>query len=247
MIGFQEYVINNNINVYKLAEEINISPGAIYRWFNVGRIPNKQLDVISNKFNLNKEYLSKKVNDVSTYVPRDKEFNDYKIIDDYTTIIYLYKKNGEKLECYIDTKDLDLLIKLNKRFWSKWDKKAETYYASTRIVKSDGRVSSKLLHNIIMNTNHIIHHKDHNGLHNKKENLEVLSNQLNSTDRKGKNKNNKSGYRNVCWNKQREQWMVQIQIDGKNTRLGYFNDVDEAGKFAEEMRRKYYGKYAGKG
>jgi hypothetical protein len=34
-------------------------------------------------------------------------------------------------------------------------------------------------------------------------------------------------------------------INGKNTVLGKFSDVHEAGKFAEEMRQKHYGDYAG--
>jgi hypothetical protein len=34
-------------------------------------------------------------------------------------------------------------------------------------------------------------------------------------------------------------------INGKNTILGKFNDVDEAGNFAKEMRKKYYKDFAG--
>jgi hypothetical protein len=52
------------------------------------------------------------------------------------------------------------------------------------------------------------------------------------------------GYRNVSLIK--GKWVVQLQIDGKNTKLGSFDDVHEAGKFAEEMRQKYYGEFAGK-
>lgn len=39
---------------------------------------------------------------------------------------------------------------------------------------------------------------------------------------------------------------VQLQINGKNKVLGKFSDVHEAGRFAEEMRQKYYGEFAGK-
>ena len=42
-----------------------------------------------------------------------------------------------------------------------------------------------------------------------------------------------------------DKWIVQLQVDGKNTKLGTFTDVDEAGAFAEEMREKYYGKFKG--
>ena len=66
-------------------------------------------------------------------------------------------------------------------------------------------------------------------------------------NRSGKNKNNTSGYRNVSYIKGEGKYIVQLQVDGKNKRLGEFDDVHEAGKFAEEMRKKYYGKYKGAG
>ena len=42
-------------------------------------------------------------------------------------------------------------------------------------------------------------------------------------------------------------WVVQLQINKKNTVLGKFpkDQLEEAGKFAEQMRQKYYGKFAG--
>ena len=57
--------------------------------------------------------------------------------------------------------------------------------------------------------------------------------------------NNKSGYRNVCWLKGYNKWCVQVTVDGKSTLLGKFDDVHEAGKFAEEMRKQHYGEFAG--
>lgn len=92
-----------------------------------------------------------------------------------------------------------------------------------------------------------VDHENHQTLDNRKENLRVLPQTYNLRHRKGANCNNTSGYRNVCWLKDKEQWCVQLQVDGKNTRLGFFDDLDEAGKFAEQMREKYYGIYKGKG
>ena len=42
------------------------------------------------------------------------------------------------------------------------------------------------------------------------------------------------------------RYKVVLSIDGKPKRLGSFKDVDEAGAFAELMRQKYYGEFAGK-
>ena len=89
-----------------------------------------------------------------------------------------------------------------------------------------------------------VDHENNDTLDNRKSNMRVVEESNNSKNRKSRNRNNKSGYRNVSLIK--GKWVVQLQIDGKNKRLGSFDDVHEAGKFAEEMRQKYYGEFAGK-
>ena len=91
---------------------------------------------------------------------------------------------------------------------------------------------------------HVVDHINNNDLDNRKSNLRIADRDDNSKNRKSKNSNNKSGYRNVCningW------WCVQLMINGKNTRLARFKNVDEAGTYAEVARQKYYGDYAGR-
>ena len=104
------------------------------------------------------------------------------------------------------------------------------------------------MHQLVMGVEGYVYvdHKNHdNKLDNRKENLRIVKNEDNTKYRKGKNKNNTSGYRNVSWDKRKNKWIVQLQIKGKNKRLGDFDDVVEAGLFAEEMRNKIYGKFAG--
>jgi len=96
----------------------------------------------------------------------------------------------------------------------------------------------------VTNINQTVDHKDHDGLNNRMSNLRITTVGNNDRHRKSKNSNNKSGYRNVCLVE--GLWVVQISINGKSTRMGSFKDVDKAGAYAEEMRQKYYGKYAGK-
>ena len=94
----------------------------------------------------------------------------------------------------------------------------------------------------------IVDHKNHNTLDNTRANIKVIADKHNSTNRKTRNSNNKSGYRNVSWSKSSEKWIIQLQINGKNKILGYFpyEQLEEAGAFAEQMRQKYYGEYAGR-
>lgn len=92
-----------------------------------------------------------------------------------------------------------------------------------------------------------IDHIDHDTKNNKKSNLRKTEHQTNATNRRGRNKNNKSGYRNVS--KRDNQWVVQLQIEGKNTVLKKFplDQLDEAGEYAKKMREIYYGEWAGEG
>ena len=93
-----------------------------------------------------------------------------------------------------------------------------------------------------------VDHINNNTLDNRKCNLRISEHKHNTRNRHGRNSNNKSGYRNVCWSKGEQKWLVQLQVNGKSTCLGKFpyDELEQAGKFAEEMRQKLYGEYAGK-
>jgi hypothetical protein len=99
------------------------------------------------------------------------------------------------------------------------------------------------------NSRHIkVDHVLHDGLDNRRSNLRITDNSSNTKNRKSKNSNNTTGYRNVTHvtSDKKTPYHVQLQINGKNTVLGKFADVDKAGKFAKEMRKKYYKEYKGR-
>lgn len=178
--------------------------------------------------------------------------NKYKIIDDYA-IIYLERRSGEIFETYIDLEDLDSVINFGYCWHAGLSNTNGDYYAQAcqylGIVNGKDQHRTILLHRFVtdmLEETVWIDHLNHNSLDNRKKNLRITTNKNNTRHRNSKNSNNKSGYRNVCWLKDCSKWCVQLQIDGKNKRLGFFDDVDEAGKFAEEMRQKYYKEYAGK-
>jgi len=111
-------------------------------------------------------------------------------------------------------------------------------------------LNTTLLHRFVLRDKYTegkhIDHRNHNGLDCRRENLRIIEVSENSQYRSRKNKNNKSGYRNVFWNSRDEMWHVCLQVNKKHKRLGRFSDVHEAGNFAEKMRQKYYGEFAGK-
>lgn len=176
--------------------------------------------------------------------------NTYKEIDKDTTILYVHKKDGEVIEVLVDTDDV---CRIKKHNWYTVNyTTANSLYVCTTIYYGiiDGKINNtvKLLHSFIMDVDKgtILDHVDTDTLNNKKCNLRLSSIKQNSQNRRGKNINNTSGYRNVSWSNRESKWLVQVQVDGKNKCLGKFENVDEAGKFANDMRHKYYGKYAGK-
>ena len=92
-----------------------------------------------------------------------------------------------------------------------------------------------------------VDHIDHNTFDTRKKNLRISINEQNTKNRKGKNSNNTSGYRNVFWNSKDQRWMVVLQIDKKSKCFGRFkyDELEKAGDLAEEMRQLYYGEFAG--
>lgn len=185
-----------------------------------------------------------------------KDFNEYTINDNIVTI-YLSDRLGNRKETYIDLEDLQRIKNLDLHWHYAYHKSVGEYYvcATQHLGLIDGKRKSKniLLHQMILSSigngrKFGIDHIDHNTFNNCKNNLRIITNSNNSRNRNGANTNNKSGYRNVSWNKSLKKWVIQLQVNGKNHIFEEkFDNVEDAGKFAEEMRIKYYGEYAGKG
>lgn len=180
---------------------------------------------------------------------RDKEY-DY-FIDGDLSYVYLTQRNGDKHTVVINTYNLDKMLSYEYKWGVYFDPCTNSFYvistAYRGMLKDKPRYETIYLHRFLLGiTDRKTHvdHENHNMLDNRDENLRVSSHTDNNKNRKSKNSNNKSGYRNVSWID--GYWRVQLQIEGKNHRFPEkFSDVDKAGAFAKEMRLKYYGNFAG--
>lgn len=177
-----------------------------------------------------------------------RSFNEYQIVGNITKIFIDYK--GKRFESLIDTDDLDKLLEFGKRWNLYYSKSARSFYVTTAVYQKTVNKKPKYLqlrlHNFILNKKRgtIGDHKNHDTLDNRKENLRSTSKANNIRNRRTRNSNNTSGHRNVSWIN--GCWRVQLQKNGTNYCFPEkFDDVNEAGKFAEEMRKKYYGEFAG--
>lgn len=116
-------------------------------------------------------------------------------------------------------------------------------YFQTKINKK-----SYLLHRLIFLYHHgflpkIIDHIDGNPTNNRIENLRQATSSENLFN-SSLSKNNKSGYKNVQWNKKSNKWRVRLIINGKDKDFGYFDDVELAGLVAEEARNLMHKEFA---
>lgn len=143
--------------------------------------------------------------------------------------------------------DLERVISFPYTWFAKYNKPIDDYYAVASEYIPELKHSRPIyLHQFIMNAryNHV-DHINHDPRDNRKENLRVILPNENLRNREGRNKNNHSGYRNVSWNG--NGWSVQLQVDGKTKCIKRFkkNELEEAGKYAEQMRQELYGEFAG--
>ena len=117
-------------------------------------------------------------------------------------------------------------------------------YAIRSISRKPGKRTIRMHREIIgtpdgMETDHI----NCNKLDNRKENLRFCNRSQNEANR-FKYNNNTSGRKGICWNKDRQKWVAQIQVNGKGVYLGRFTDIEDAAKAYEKAATEYFGEFA---
>lgn len=80
----------------------------------------------------------------------------------------------------------------------------------------------------------IVDHIDSNPLNNNLNNLQLISQRLNtSKDKKGCS----SKYTGVSWSKTYKKWVAHIRINGKSKHLGYFiNEIEASNKYKSILK-----------
>lgn len=89
----------------------------------------------------------------------------------------------------------------------------------------------------------VVDHADNDRANNKIENLRETTQQMNCLNRVT-HKNNKSGCKNVFWNKVTNKWCVLLTVNRERKTIGYFEDFEFAELVADEARQKFHGAFA---
>lgn len=120
----------------------------------------------------------------------------------------------------------------------RWHRDANGYiYAKVTV---NGDEEHWLLHRVVTKCRkgEVVDHKNHNRNDNRKSNLRVTNQIINGQNRAGKNKNNTSGYRGVCFDKRRGKWFAYGKINRNFKFIGYYPTPEAANIAAVEWRAR---------
>lgn len=100
------------------------------------------------------------------------------------------------------------------------------------------------MHKIILNPAKglVSDHINGDRLDNRRANLRICTPKQNRQN-KGMYKNNKSGYRGVCWDKYANLWRVDFSLNGKHITVGYFKNPEDGHKAYKKRSIKEYGEF----
>ena len=157
--------------------------------------------------------------------------NKYEVRGDVTVILINSPKYGQ-IETFISTNKLQRANEFYGTWMAYYSKNTKSFYAYGSTPMVNGSRGSVFLHRWITNasSNLVCDHVNHVTLDNTDDNIRLILRGENAQNRKGAQRNSKSGIRGVLWIEKRNKW--QVRIKGKN--IGRFADIEEAKLAANE-------------
>ena len=139
----------------------------------------------------------------------------------------------------IDDQDYELVSRY--RWYAKWDKSTQGFYAIRNTPTVNGKRTTVRMHTFLMGgaTDHV----NHDTLDNRRRNLRLATKSQNGANRRI-NRNNSSGYRGVHWDRRNKRWRASISHDGHRRSLGYFDDLKNAAQAYDNAARVLFGEFA---
>lgn len=144
---------------------------------------------------------------------------------------------------YIVLVDDNLFEELNKFKWySKLDFRSKKPYIRRRTKSKDIYIHRQIMS--VSNSKIQVDHINMNTLDNRKENLRICERGAQNAINRPKQKNNRSGYKGVYFNKKSNNFCAQIRFNQQTIRLGYFETAEEAAKTYNHAAIEYFKEFA---
>lgn len=135
----------------------------------------------------------------------------------------------------VDDEDFGVLSAY--KWHAHWMPRSKTFYARR---EEAGVIIS--MHRIVcgVGPGQEVDHRDHNGLHNWRNNLRPCTTQQNIWNQR--KKKSRSAWKGVkpCGSK----WRAQITVSGKRIHLGYYVEEKDAAIAYDKAARRYFGEFA---
>lgn len=146
----------------------------------------------------------------------------------------------------VDPADYEYLSQFNWQAIRPWKKKAgtEVWYARRAVgPRSAGKV---MMHLEIAGASRgvTVDHRDGDGLNNCRSNLRVATPAQQNANFVHKRAGTTSRFKGVSWYKAYGRWRAQIQVDGRNRALGYFDDEEEAARAYDAAAKEAFKDFA---
>lgn len=163
---------------------------------------------------------------------------------DRVVMVPVYDKDDPDLVAIIDEDDA---LKVFKYDWqAKRNGKDKTTYAVSRRHIGGGSYATVRMHNVVMGEKpgKEPDHKNGNGLDNRKQNLRFVTGTEQAWNRRAKQNQKSSRFKGVTRHKPSGKWVAQICNNYKVTRIGQFDDEEDAARAYDEAARKTRGDLA---
>lgn len=140
------------------------------------------------------------------------------------TSFAITRRNGDIYRVLLDAEDYERVLALGR-----WSVDVKSNRRPVYAVYTGGGGSPVLLHRFLLQAPQgmQVDHINGDGLDCRKENLRLCTASENRCNR-GMQADNKSGYKGVCWHKQRGKWHAQIKRFGQKYSLGLYSTPEAA-------------------
>lgn len=138
-------------------------------------------------------------------------------------------------EAIVDDEDYEAL---NQHKWYATEK-VKIVYACRMLCQVAGQKTYAFMHNVIFPPPKglFVNHLNHNGLDNRRSNLEHITHSENT--RHGRYKPGISGHRNISWHRQSDRYRVQFRFNYDIIYGGSYATLEEAVLARNAMHKRY--------